>query len=372
VRRFALAAALLAAVPAPASPVLAVRAATLHLADGTAVADAVVLVKDGRVAALGSGLPVPAGARVREVPVAAAGFVDLRAFLPRGNDGEDPRPFAPSLRAADGLDPADPAAAAAAREGVLARLLLPSDRNPAGGRAAAVRVAGREGRIEVAVPDAGAVFSFAAAAARRERFPGSLLGIVRGLEAAFDGADPALGLTEGDRAALRAAAAGAGSSFLRAGTRAEVAAALRFAAARKLRPVLVDPRCGGEAILEAARAAGIPPVGLSVILVLDLDDPLVHLRGAGVLAKAGVAVGFGGGTPGAVRRAAALAVHHGMDPGAARGALLGRGFPGLGRPLAEGSPADLVLLDGDPVEPATRVLEVLAGGETVGGRAGGE
>jgi imidazolonepropionase-like amidohydrolase len=161
-------------------------------------------------------------------------------------------------------------------------------------------------------------------------------------------------------------------------TRAEVAAALRLAAARKLRPILVDPRCGAPAILEAAAAAGIAPADLSAVFVLDLDDPLFRLRAPGILARAGAAVGFGSGGPargpGAARRAAALALRHGMDPGQARHALLGRGFGALrGAPSGAvvGEPADLVLLEDDPEDPASRVLGVLAAGEEVGAAAPG-
>ncbi len=362
------------AAQAPA-PILAVKATRLHLADGRTLADAVVILEGGRVAAVGSGLPVPAGAKVREVPDASAGFADLWTRAPGANDAEDPAPFAPSLRAADALDPRDRAAAAAARAGVLARLLLPSDRNPAGGRAAALRVAGGDGRLEVAVADAGAAFSVADAARRRDRFPDSLAGTLRGLAAIFDaaagarpawgGGDPEIPLDAADRAALAGLPGGKLPCWIFARSRVEVAAALRFAAERKLRPVLVDPNCAAGEVLEGAAAAGVAPADLGAVLVLDIDDPLFRLRAPGLLAKAGVAVGFAGAGPWRGR--------HGMDPAAARGALLGRGFPALrGDPagVAAGGPADLVLLDGDPVEPATRVLDVLAGGESLGGAAG--
>jgi imidazolonepropionase-like amidohydrolase len=376
------AAAILVAPAAPAAPPppFAVKAGVLHLADGRTIPDAVVIVKEGRVAALGSGLPVPAGMRVREGAAATAGFADLASPLPDAAGSEDARPFAPGLRASDGLDPRDRAAAAAARAGVLAALLLPSDRNPLGGRAAALRVAGGDGRRAVEANDAGLLLSCAGAALRPDRTPVSLAGLLRGLEAAFDesagarlpfgGADPVLGLGTEDRAALAAAAAGTTPALLVARTEREVGAALRLAAARRLRPVLVDPSCGAEAILAAAAAAGIPPADLAVIARLDLDDPLFRLRAPGELARAGVRVGFGSGGrggPGAVRRAAALAALHGMEAGAARAALLGRGFPlGPGRGpagLAEGGPADLVLLDGDPLDPAARILGAWAGGE---------
>jgi len=384
-RTVLLAALLAAALPAAPGAARAeeatvfVRAGRFHHADGRTVPDAVVAIRDGRVLVTGGGEFVPDGARVFEATAASAGFVDLWTTLPRGEEAEDPRPFAPGLRASDGIDPADRAAAAAAREGVLRRLVLPSDRNPIGGRAAAVRVVGAEGRLAVDGTPGACVLSFVDAAARRERFPGSLAGIVRGLESALDGAavpfggaDPALGLDARERALLAELLKPGARALFHARSRGDVGAALRFAAGRKLRPVLVDPRCGGETVLAAAKAAGIPAADLAVILALDAGDPRFHLEAAGALARAGATVGFGSGGPtrgpDAVRFAAALAVRHGMDPGAARAALLGRGFEWLGWGAsgpATGEPADLVLLDGDPVDPSSRILAVLAGGEPI-------
>jgi hypothetical protein len=383
--------ALLAALPAargagPDGVLLAVRADRLHRADGTTTPDAVILLRGGRVVGEGGGLPIPEGTRVARAAVATAGFADLWTRVPGGNGDESPRPFAPALRAADALDPREPAAAAAARAGVLARLLLPAEGNPAPGRAAAVRVADPDGSLAIENADAGGVLSICAAAATRERYPASLAGVLRGLESLFDraagarpewgGPDAAIEAGEADLAALRTLASGASPAYLFARTRAEVAAALRLAAARGLRPVLVDPRCGAGEILDAARAAGVAPADLGAILVLDLDDPLFRLRAPGELARAGVRVGFGSGGPGrgpeAVRRAAALAVRHGMEPRAAREALLGTGFAGLRSDPAGIAGGSLVLLDGEPADPAARILGVLVGGAEVPGGAPGK
>ncbi len=389
-----LAAALLAAVagsaapaapgPAAESPVLAVRAGRIHFADGRTVIDAVILVREGRVAAVGPGIPVPRGARVLDAAVVSPGFADLSTGLAGGEDAEDPRPFGASLRIVDGFDPADPAAAAAAREGVLRRLLLPSDRNPAGGAAAVLRPCDASGRLAAVVPAAGGTLSLTAAAARRDRHPGSFAGLLRALEAAFagipgapagpfTGADAGLGLTPADTAALAGLVGGAAPTFLRAGSRAEVRAALALAARHSLRPVLVEPRCGAPAILEAAASAGIPPGDLAVVLSLDAGDPEVHLAAAAGLVAAGVRVGFGSGAdrgPDGLRFMAALARRHGLGREEARAALLGAGLPFLGRSpagIAEGDPADLVLLDGDPADPSAPILSVVAGGAVLRG-----
>ena len=369
-----------AAAPA-APPVLAVRASRLLLADGSTVAEAVIVLKGGAVAAMGGGIPIPREARVLDAAVAAPGFADLWTSVPGGHDAEDPRPFAPGLRVADGLDPADPGARSGAREGVLYRVVLASDRNPLGGRAAAARAAGPRGMLALAAADAGGTISVTEAAARRDRFPGSLAGILEGIGAGFDAAARSDGegaapegdgeFGPGDREALRALAGGKSPAWIFARSRAEVRAALDISARRRLAPTLVDPRCSAAELLAAARGAGLEPSAVRAVLALEADDPAYRLEAAGALAAAGVRVAFGSGggrDADALRFMAALAVRHGMDPERARGALLGRGFDLPGRSpqgLVVGGPADLVLLDGDPIDPASRVLSVIAGGEPV-------
>ena len=396
-----LAAALGSPAPAPAAaPLLAIRASRLLLADGTAIPEAVVVVKDGKVAAMGGSIPVPAGARVIDAAVAAPGLADLWTSMPGGHGAEDPRPFAPGLRVADGLDPADPDARNAAREGVLFRVVLASDRNPLGGRAAAARVSGARGLLAIAAADAGGTISISGAAVRRERFPGSLAGVLAGIGERFDaaaradggvaarvnggsavpaaepGEDDGEGHSAADAAALRDLAGGKSRAWIFARSRTEVRAALALASARRLSPALVDPLCGAGDLLAAARAAGIEPASLRAVLRLEADDPAYRLEAAGALAAAGVRVGFGtggGGDADELRFMAALAVRHGMEPEHARGALLARGFDIPGRSpagLAVGAPADLVLLDGDLLEPASRVTGVIAGGEVLPRRSG--
>ena len=396
-----LAAALGAPAPAPAAaPVLVIRASRLLLADGTAIPEAVVVVKDGKVAAMGGSIPVPAGARVIDAAVAAPGLADLWTSIPGGHGAEDPRPFAPGLRVSDGLDPADDDARNAAREGVLFRVVLASDRNPLGGRAAAARVSGARGLLALASADAGGTISITGSAVRRDRFPGSLAGLLAGIGERFDAAARADGTaaradgetttrpspgpdshwesdnSPGTLAALRDLVGGRSRSWIFARSRADVRAALALASARRLSPALVDPLCGAGDILAAARAAGIEPASLRVVLRLEADDPAYRLEAAGALAVAGVRVGFGtggGGDADALRFMAALAVRHGMEPEHARGALLARGFDLPGRSpagLAVGAPADLVLLDGDLLEPASRITGVVAGGEPLPRRSG--
>ncbi|MBM3985569.1 MAG: amidohydrolase family protein [Planctomycetes bacterium] len=106
-----LAAVLLLAPAAPAQD-LVVRADLLHTAAGPAVRDGVVVVRGGKIVAVGpaASVPVPAGLRVLHAAVATPGLVDahtvvgLTGYLnqPTDQDQLDPSaPIQPELRAVD-------------------------------------------------------------------------------------------------------------------------------------------------------------------------------------------------------------------------------------------------------------------------------
>lgn len=73
---------LLAQTPAVAQTV-AVRAGTLHTGTGQTINDGVVIIVDGRITAVGSGLAIPSGAEVIEVPNGSitAGLIEANALV---------------------------------------------------------------------------------------------------------------------------------------------------------------------------------------------------------------------------------------------------------------------------------------------------
>ncbi|NBV47038.1 MAG: amidohydrolase [Planctomycetia bacterium] len=97
-------------------PVLAVRAATLYTMAGPPIADGVVVIVDGKIAAVGPAatVAVPAAARVLTARVATPGLVDahtvvgLTGYLNQEQDQDqlDPaEPVQPELRAIDAYNP---------------------------------------------------------------------------------------------------------------------------------------------------------------------------------------------------------------------------------------------------------------------------
>ena len=85
--------------------VVAVRAKRVLVRPGVTLSDAVVLVREGVIEAVGEDLAVPEGARVVEGSVCCAGFIDPWSALGLESGVlSDPSPDA-ATRTADGLDP---------------------------------------------------------------------------------------------------------------------------------------------------------------------------------------------------------------------------------------------------------------------------
>ncbi len=112
-----LAAIMLALAPTSlAAQDIAVRAETLHTMEGAAIADGVVVIRDGKIAAVGpaASTAIPDGLEVLTATVATPGFVDARTvvglagFMNQADDQDQldtGSPLQPHLRAIDGYNP---------------------------------------------------------------------------------------------------------------------------------------------------------------------------------------------------------------------------------------------------------------------------
>lgn len=101
--------------PAVAQDV-AVRGETVYTMDGEAIANGVVIVRDGKIAAVGRGLAIPAGMRVLDAKVVTPGLIDahstlgLTGILNQDQDQDQvdrASPMQPELRAIDAYNPKD-------------------------------------------------------------------------------------------------------------------------------------------------------------------------------------------------------------------------------------------------------------------------
>ena len=142
---------LLAAVPARATDLAIVHATVLPVS-GPAIEDGTVLVTDGRIEAVGAGLPVPEGTPVvvdASGKFLTPGLIDLHSHmgvyswpgLEAHSDGNEMiHPITPHVRAEDAVRVADPAFSRARAGGVTSVLVLPGSGNLMGGQAAPLKL----------------------------------------------------------------------------------------------------------------------------------------------------------------------------------------------------------------------------------------
>jgi imidazolonepropionase-like amidohydrolase len=122
--------------------------------EGAPFEDGVVLIEDGRIAALGKDVRVPEGVERVDAAgkVVVPGLVDAHVHLgvheeAQGWAGQDTNemtnPVTPQVRALDGINPDDLGFADAIDGGVLTVNVNPGSGNPIGGQTVALRCAGR-------------------------------------------------------------------------------------------------------------------------------------------------------------------------------------------------------------------------------------
>jgi hypothetical protein len=380
VKRFFLLLALLAA-PAAAQDV-AIRAG--HVIPGGGVPpleDAMVLVQGGRIVAIGHGLEVPVGVPTVAHPTGwlVAGFVDPSTTLGALGEADDiASALEPDASVAPNVAHRDFARARAA--GITAALVAPGDLDLVGGAARLLKTTGaRLGDAPLAK------LSLHPWAYRPDRPPTSRAGAAdllrRTLAEAHNAgsesgeADP----TDAGRALLVGFARGELAGLWTVGTPLDLRLGRDLASPYGLRVLWrLAPWFTAEDVDEAFSVAGRGPSGLSTLGVVvgpfALESPPALLRVPAAVKAAGQQVlftsGAPGAPPGALRLSAALAVRHGLPADVALDALTRAAAEALGvadriGTIEAGKDGDLVVLDGPPLDPATRVLETWVEGRRV-------
>lgn len=380
------------------APPLAIRAGTVRSGSGASWSPGVVVVEDGRVVSVGQG-PVPADARLLEFPdaVLTPGLVD--AFGRGGLEDGPPARGSAALRGIDVAAAGDDLFGPLLRGGVTAVHLYPMARGPVRGTGSLLHAAtGRPGWV-AAVEEVGVLFhvgggphdegSRAEALHALEGFLHRAKGYHTKWEAwekrdekKEDGEkprrrkkkekEPEKPDVDLDLEPLRDVFRGRSRALVRVGRGEAILEAVDLFQGHGIEPVIV----GGE---EAHRvAADLRGKIHGVILgpaLLDRQGNRELLRAAR-LQRHGIPVAFGsfGGSGEGLGLTAAFAARHGLDPATALQAVTGGVGPILGldeeaRPgtLAVGSPGDLVVFSGDPLDATSRILLVVAAGRIRGG-----
>lgn len=393
-----LAAALPAFVPAAAAgqtdapaiaPAIAVVGGEVHPGDGSVIVGGTVLLEDGKIAAVGSGVAVPAGAEILDAAGMAVtpGFLDSQTLLgaePSGGGalvslaGEPAASMTPAARAADRF--AEDLAPLWLREGVTTVYLSPDPRLLIGGLGAVVKLAGPR-ETAILREDAAVAASFGETAVG-DRPPGreqpagrtTRQGMIYDLRQTLIRAqEDAVGGEAGRT--LGQLLAGETPLRMLANTPDDLRTALRVAREFDLRLVL-DQAAGAAAVAEQLAEADIPVVVGPAILGIGDGGPM-ELRShspatAGALHRAGVRIALStfAGRGRSVAMEAVVAWAHGLPREAALAAVTSGAAGILGvadrvGTLAPGLDADLVIWTEHPIGTYARPQTVLVDGRVV-------
>lgn len=342
------------APPAKQGGPLAIKVGKIAKPDGTLGAGGWIVVKGGRIESVGAA-EAPAGAATVEFPhgIATPGFVDpVTALGTSGDLAETARSFTPEVQAGDAFDADHSDFRKAATGGITTVGLSPSSSNVVGGRVAIVRTSGEQG-LAVLSGSGPMRFALTSSAFDFERAPTSRMGALPELRE----------LLQGDK--LKAP----GPCLVEASSPDEIRIAIETfdKAGRQvalLRPNgAADPDEGVAELFAHSKGSHL----FAVVGPYTLSTSTRGLALARTLESRGVAVAFtAGGHPAALRLTAALAVRGGLAADKALQALtvtpaLVLGLDDCGT-LEAGKRADLLVFGGDPLDLASPLELVLAGG----------
>lgn len=386
-----------AAAPAAAETVL-LRGGKVHtVAAAGTLAQADVLLQDGRIAAIGARLAPPANAEVVDATglvvtpglfdaYTQLGLVEIHGVDETADYSSKDKRFGASLDVVDGLNPASVLIQVSRSEGLTRAVAAPLSGEHDGlfaGWGAVLNLGGYGGSVRALVQRPQAAMFVAAGEAAAQRVGGSRLAAFALLRESLEEArqpqrwmgrpnrEPLLSPLEA--AALKRVLDGRAPLVVSVQGAADIQALLALADEYRFRPVIQ----GGA---EAHRlAADLAARGVPVVL-----DPLANLPdrfervaaradSAAILHRAGVLIALSEGdshNARNVRQLAGNAVAHGLPWDAALAAITRNpariyGVDGAVGSIEVGKAADLVLWDGDPLEVTSFARRVFIDGRTV-------
>lgn len=387
---------------------LAIRNAKIYTVSGGVIESGTVLVENGKIKAVGQNVAVPSGATVMDATgkVVMPGIVDANArFGVRGMSNEQAAEITPQVQATRFIDPRSPDFKRALQSGVTSACITPGTANVVGGVCAVVKTSG--GNLKditlkdaVAVRAALGVDAYAGNSSFRSFFgegltniyarrPNSRMATVWELRKALFEAQKGKGGEEGRRGVGEKRPQHSPSSHtpllslvltgdlpLRIHARIEndLRVALTIAEEFKLPRVILDEASESYKVADEIAARKIP------VVLGPFSDPQyaspegaeLCLNTAGILADKGVQIAFGsnGGDATQLLTWAAFAVRNGLPPDIALRAVTLHAAEIVGvadrvGSIEVGKDADLLILNGEPLDVTTRVETVVVNGKVV-------
>ena len=391
-------AALALGAPAFAVPTAITGATVWTMSGDKPVENATIIIDHGKILSVKAGGPVPAGAM--QIPanhrIVTPTLIDAATQVGLGEVGGideerrarvDSGPLGAAFNVAYGFDAEDQAVRQARVDGVAWALIYPdgSGSAPFDGIAALVRIGHDES--DIAQPKAAMVVTIGGSSAAR--VGGSTAAAWQLLRNALDEARDYQPVAQGhtrdqlinhlDAMALKPVLAGTMPAVIQCDRLADIRQAIALGRDYRIRVILF----GGAEAWAAARElaqANIPVVLDPMATLPDSYDRIgSRADNAALLAAAGVRLAFSVSAQGiyrswdagpSMREGAGLAVASGLPYAMALRAITSTAAELIGLPaktgtLTPGAEADLVLWDGDPLEPSSAPFLVIVDGEKV-------
>jgi len=390
--------------------VTAIKAARILPISGAPLENGVILVENGKITALGTEVPIPAGAQVIDAGpgVVLPGFIDAHSSLGVAGMTEESRETTAHLSILPAVNPQDPNFQRAREAGITTVGVVPGPRTTIGGLVAAVKTVGAtvdemllRDRLALRVT-LGAESTWGNIPIRSGRptdfywrRPTTRMGVVWEVRKAFFEArkyleegkfwkEEVVGPGQAPRyreealTILADALRGNLPVWFTAHREADIRTALRIADEFELQRYTLDECTEGYRVVEEIARRNVPvvvgPLYYYPTRWIDQNEGRkICLNNAGLLAEAGVKVALTTSDAAGIVHLplhAAFAVRHGLPPEVALKAITLNAAEILGvadrvGSLEVGKDADLVILSGDPLAATTRVEQVWISGQRV-------
>lgn len=373
---------------------IAVKGETVHTMAGQAIANGVVLIKDGRIERVGpeAQVRIPDGYRVMTAKVVTPGLIDAHTTV--GLSGifnvphdqmqlEKSDPIQPHLRAIDAYNPLEDLVAWIRGLGITT---VHTGHGPGALMSGTTMIAKTSGGTVAAAlvkPDAMVAFTLGPSVSRNFKSPGTRAKGIAMLRQEFLKAQDYMKKMENKDADKRPARdlsldmvagilRGEVTALITAQTAPEIMSALRLQKEFSFRMVL-DGAAEAYLVLEEIKASGVPVIIHPTMVRTGGETQNASFTTAAALHRAGIPFAMQSGYEGYVPKVrvvlfeAAIAAANGLTPDQALRSITidAARILGVDRrvgSLEAGKDADVVLFDGDPFEYTSRACAVIING----------
>ncbi|MHC4641512.1 MAG: amidohydrolase family protein [Planctomycetota bacterium] len=356
---------------------LAIRAGRIWTATDGVITDGVIIIKNGRIQAVRKKPDVPEGMKLLDFSGkdVMPGLIDAHCHIGLSLDiyseiDEIVSAVTPDMQIIDAFNPQADDIKKALRSGVTTVLLAPGNRNPIAGQTAVVKLYGKKTNDWILKRSAGVKFSLRDDALMPDRRPTSRAGLLALIREELNNAKaykedkPDLRIE-----VLKSVVDANFPVYICAHTVDEISSALTLVDEYDLNAVLIGAEQGDE-IAQLIAGQNIPVI-YSPLLLFSRDKDLKRVV---KMSGHGIKIAFSSMAPrtslSGLRTSAITAVKYGLDTEAALKSLTINAAQILGvskrvGSIRKGKDADLVILNGDPLQPTSTVEIVIINGKIV-------